>query len=103
MQVLANPMKFYTQGGAALCAGDSGGGAYRYGAGVSRRVVGVASGWQAGTAPKEDPLSYFIALSDSEVAYFLEQWAKRQRDPITNVEVEVKICGMETSLLDCHS
>lgn len=89
---------FYTQGGAAVCAGDSGGGAFRTAStGFSRRIVGVASGALAGTR------SRFVAVADAGVTSFIGKWANRQVNRDTKEKIEVQICGLDQSLLDCRS
>lgn len=97
VQQVADPKRpyFVTSGGAAVCSGDSGGGAYRLAGQFSRRVVGVAS--MDATAGQ----SNFSQLAEAEAVRWMRSWAASQTDPVTRVKVEVRICGLD-ALFTCH-
>lgn len=90
---------FHTEGGASVCAGDSGGAAYLPGLGDSRTIVGVASSW----IPGSNDRSRFSALTATSTKNFIGDWTGRQIDPKTHQKIKVLICGIDRELLRCHS
>lgn len=87
---------FVTSGGAALCSGDSGGGAYRVLGAVSRQIVGVASAMEGGGAA-----SNFVSLADSEIAGFIRSWRERATDAASGKPIKAEICGIDP-IYSCH-
>lgn len=86
---------FVTGGGAAVCSGDSGGGAYRVSSAISRRIVGIASAMAGGDR------SNFAALADPDVAQYIRDWRGRRVDPVTGATIKADICGLDP-IYTCH-
>lgn len=76
-----------TSGGAAVCFGDSGGGAYASISNVQRRLIGVNS---RGDISKT---SYLTSVSSHGVVAFLLDWAK---------ENTAAICGLHSGVEGCQ-
>jgi hypothetical protein len=91
----APPTTFETKGGAALCAGDSGGGAYWLDQDENRWIVGIAS-----KTIIADRLSTFASLSSAYLAKWIRKWQTRQVDAQNN-PIEVKICGLDGPTTIC--
>jgi hypothetical protein len=89
------PMSFKTKGGAALCAGDSGSGAYWLDPDQNRWVVGIAS-----ETLLADGVSSFSSMQSGALAKWIREWKTRQVDAQNN-PIEVKICGMDGPTTVC--
>jgi hypothetical protein len=76
-----------TQGGSALCFGDSGGAAYTTGADGSRVIFGVNSRGNI------KDVSYLAAVMDTEFVSWAKTWAKASNN--------VKLCGIHSDAAYC--
>jgi hypothetical protein len=93
----AGSPSFRTSGGAAVCAGDSGGGAYQpAGPGGGRRLAGIAA------KALGDKESRFTAIGSTHVQSWITSWAGSQTDKNGNIQ-PVRICGLDPTLSNCRS
>lgn len=86
--------QFSSSGVAALCSGDSGGGAYTP-VDTKRKIVGIASDIY-------DGVSRFALLAHPAIVDFVGKWQRRQVDPDTKLPVEVRICGIDGTNAYCR-
>ena len=84
----ADDYRFQTQGGAAVCFGDSGAAAYAVQGGNLQRRVQVGVNSSAGG----NDTSYVVSLVDSRVREFLRRWSQRHSAPICGLSDEATGC-----------
>jgi hypothetical protein len=86
---------FQTSGGAAVCAGDSGGGAFLKGPYNKRSLTGVASKWLGGEASK------FTAVTHPAVMAWIVKWSTTRKGK-NGETLTVQICGLGAPPINCR-